>query len=832
MNKLYNILLASILFCSFSHATVFYVSTTGNDANDGKSWETAYANVQTAIDAAAKVATSSSPAQVWVAKGTYAHGSEMLMKSYIEVYGGFIGNEKSLYERVPSNKTILSGEGKYTIFKNVYKNTSYLESVKFDTITFSNGYSTIGGAFNNSYIRNMSFVNCEFVENKADYGAALYCTYSTLQFDKCSFIQNDTRLNGTIFINGTFSGAHSTTITNSTFYKNTAYYGSVCSNGKYGILNLYNVTMTANVSDTKAGSTRGALYCYSSNLNLVNCILYGNFYGTFYRDTIYQGSTDCIVKVTHSLVSGGWEGDGNIDADPKLGEFGDYGGFVRTIPVLEGSILISSGKNGVSLTDARGFIRPINPTIGAYEFNTSESTKLVLYVTKNGNDSNDGRSWATSYANVQTAIDAAAKVATGNRPSQVWVAEGTYTNPGTYFQMKPNVEIYGGFAGTETELEDRTLGNETILTVVDPNDKIYDDVIHNTDITQSAKLDMVTVTGGKIRGINNRSNASPTITNCTIADNGHIGIENRENSSSSIINCTITNHKSGGIHNRDYSSPIITNCTIANNSMATSNDRYGIFSINHSNPIISNCTIVNNIGTGILNKNNSNSTIINSIIWGNVENEIYNDERSSTTSISYSVVKGGYSAGTNIITEDPMLGKLGNYGGFVDTIPVLKGSSAIASGTTGENIPTTDARGVDRENPPTIGAYEYFTSFDVWAQENNLTGDNAKPEAIPNSDGITNLEKFTFGLDASKATSYAESGLFKQTNDGTNVSFQYPVNKAATDVTVKALISEDLIHWTEVSTTKVGESGNMNLFEVNWPIPDSGRLFFKVEVTQ
>ena len=177
-----------------------------------------------------------------------------------------------------------------------------------------------------------------------------------------------------------------------------------------------------------------------------------------------------------------------------------------------------------------------------------------------------------------------------------------------------------------------------------------------------------------------------------------------------------------------------------------------------------------------------------------------------------------------------MLGELGNYGGFVDTIPVLKGSSAIASGTTGENIPTTDARGVDRENPPTIGAYEYFTSFDVWAQENNLTGDNAKPEAIPNSDGITNLEKFTFGLDASKATSYAESGLFKQTSDGTNVSFQYPVNKDATDVTVKALVSEDLIHWTEATATKTGESGNMNLFEVNKPLPDSGRLFFRVEV--
>ena len=129
-----------------------------------------------------------------------------------------------------------------------------------------------------------------------------------------------------------------------------------------------------------------------------------------------------------------------------------------------------------------------------------------------------------------------------------------------------------------------------------------------------------------------------------------------------------------------------------------------------------------------------------------------------------------------------------------------------------------------------VKTQEELSGFQLWAKNNNLTGDNAKPEAIPNSDGITNLEKFTFGLDASKATSYAESGLFKQTSDGANVSFQYPVNKDATDVTVKALVSEDLIHWMEATATKTGESGNMNLFEVNKPLPDSGRLFFRVEV--
>ena len=48
--------------------------------------------------------------------------------------------------------------------------------------------------------------------------------------------------------------------------------------------------------------------------------------------------------------------------------------------------------------------------------------------------------------------------------------------------------------------------------------------------------------------------------------------------------------------------------------------------------------------------------------------------------VSDSVVQGGCPAGstcTNIITADPMLGTLGNYGGFTQTIPLLPGSSAI-----------------------------------------------------------------------------------------------------------------------------------------------------------
>ena len=61
-------------------ASRYYVAETGNDSNDGLSWQTAFAGVQKAIDAAAAAATEESPSEVWVAAGTYKHGSPMAMK--------------------------------------------------------------------------------------------------------------------------------------------------------------------------------------------------------------------------------------------------------------------------------------------------------------------------------------------------------------------------------------------------------------------------------------------------------------------------------------------------------------------------------------------------------------------------------------------------------------------------------------------------------------------------------------------------------------------------------------------------------------------------------
>jgi hypothetical protein len=92
------------------------------------------------------------------------------------------------------------------------------------------------------------------------------------------------------------------------------------------------------------------------------------------------------------------------------------------------------------------------------------------YVKTTGSDENDGLSWDTAKATLQVALEDAVA------GDDIWVARGTYyptsRNNITYldgkrlqhFLMKSGVYLYGGFAGTETDVEQRDLNaNSTRL---------------------------------------------------------------------------------------------------------------------------------------------------------------------------------------------------------------------------------------------------------------------------------------------------------------------------------------------------------------------------------
>jgi predicted outer membrane repeat protein len=186
------------------------------------------------------------------------------------------------------------------------------------------------------------------------------------------------------------------------------------------------------------------------------------------------------------------------------------------------------------------------------------------------------------------------------------------------------------------------------------------------------------------------------------------------NSSSPTVKSVTFSHNfggqaAGGMGNWYSSSPTLTNVTFSSNS-ATSygggmNNTYGT-------PTLTNVTFSNNsaqYGGAMVNYSNS-PTIRNTIFWGNTATsdgaQIYNMS-GSTPNVSYSVVQGGFAGGTNIITTDPLLGTLGDYGGFTQTIPLLAGSSAINAGNSTYCTTGSDQRGVSYVSTCDIGAFEY-----------------------------------------------------------------------------------------------------------------------------
>ncbi len=86
----------------------------------------------------------------------------------------------------------------------------------------------------------------------------------------------------------------------------------------------------------------------------------------------------------------------------------------------------------------------------------------TIFVKANASGANNGTSWANAYTSLDIAVGNA------NPGQAVWVAAGTYKPsspaPDNSFPLQSGVELYGGFAGTETQLSQRNPSlNVTIL---------------------------------------------------------------------------------------------------------------------------------------------------------------------------------------------------------------------------------------------------------------------------------------------------------------------------------------------------------------------------------
>lgn len=409
------------------------------------------------------------------------------------------------------------------------------------------------------------------------------------------------------------------------------------------------------------------------------------------------------------------------------------GGTNRTLslsPLVTGTSFWLRVSSGGDSTDSHTLALSVGPPI--------------VFLSIAGNDGADGASWPEAKRTFQAAMSHAAYGA------QVWISEGTYipndiqTNVfdrSQAFSLKNGVSVLGGFAGAESNLSQRAAAAHPVILSgdLDHNDADMDgdgrsdlstigaNAFHVffhpaiQPVDASALLDGVTIRGGNANGPYYgphprgggmyNYNSSPSLAHCVIADNRASsggGVFN-DNSSPRITDCTLaanTASSGGGIHNTRLSSPAIVNCTLTANWVSDGGSAIHNYSSSSS---ITNCTIASNFAKddrGAILNSQCSPAIINSILWGNSQTNQIRNENSSAPIVSSCVMQAGYPGGSNIITADPRLMPLGDYGGPTPTMPICSGSAAINAGLSGSGSPTNDQRGLARDAQPDIGACE------------------------------------------------------------------------------------------------------------------------------
>jgi hypothetical protein len=135
----------------------------------------------------------------------------------------------------------------------------------------------------------------------------------------------------------------------------------------------------------------------------------------------------------------------------------------------------------------------------------SRSEAAVIYVNANQtNNVPDGTAWSTAYPQVQPAIQVASD------GDAVWVAAGTYFENLT---LSNGAALYGGFAGTETQLEQRDwTANRTIL-----DGRQSNRIVQVTSPTNLTRVDGFIIQNGSSAIYS--SNAAPSICNNLIWHN-------------------------------------------------------------------------------------------------------------------------------------------------------------------------------------------------------------------------------------------------------------------------------------------------------------------------
>jgi hypothetical protein len=690
------VLLGLLLSTSTAHAaTTCYVNDNAAGANNGNSWTDAYTSLQSAL-------ADANCTEIWVAAGIYKPGTNrsdtFQLKSGVAVYGGFAGTETLLGQRDwATNKTILSGD----IDNNDMADPS---GVVTNTagITGSNSFHVVvANNVDSSAVLDGFIITAGKADgSNPDYrGGGLYLTNSHPALRNLILSGNWAYGPG----GGMYLDFSSPTLANVAFAGNSAYDGG----GMFNFFSSPTLTHVSFAGNAASNAGGGMFNDSSSNPTLRNAILWANIatnVPSIYNDNstpsiAYSNVQGCFVGSTWNTACGA-DGGGNIHADPLFADAAN--GNLRLRPgspaIDAGNVLFVpagltadlDGKPRIWDGDGSG---TAGVDMGAYE-------TRVLYAAPAAQNSGSCVVWSHA-CTLQTALGVA------RYGDQIWVKAGVHkptANPAdrsASFALKSGVQVYGGFAGTETLLGQRDWATyKTILSGdIDGNDTADASgvvtstagitgtnsfhVVRADNVDSSTLLDGFIITAGKADGVAyyaydrgggvylNASrltlrnlilsgnaatngggmfnwNSSPTLTNVAFAGNSATdggGMFNIISSSPTLTNVAFAGNSAynagGGMFNRN-SHPTLVNVAFAGNS--ASNAGGGMLNESFSHPTLTNVAFAgnsaSNAGGGMWNSD-SKPKLRNAILWGNTATNgpsIYNFGSNAPT-IAYSLLQ-------------------------------------------------------------------------------------------------------------------------------------------------------------------------------------------------
>ncbi len=459
------------------------------------------------------------------------------------------------------------------------------------------GYGSGGGIYCSGSSSPMIAGN-RITGNSAGYaGGGIYCYYCSPTIANNMITANSLSGFSDALGGGIYCSFSSPTIANNTITVNSASYGGGVYCSSSSSPTIANNTITTN----SARSYGGGIYCDSSSApTIANTIIAFNSSGLYKvagtgapvlrYNCVYGNTTDNYSGVTDPTGT-----SGNISADPKLADVTAYG----NMHIQPDSPCKDAGDDTVVETgwldiDGQSRIQGSYVDIGADESDGTlwpAGPYVIVRVSPEGNDANDGSSWSLSKRTVQAGINAASELG-----GEVWVRAGTYLERIT---LLPYAHVYGGFAGTENARQERDwITHPTIL----------DAQQGGSVVTALAGFQVSTIDGFTIR------NGTGTLSALYLYGGGIYC----SSSSPTIANNTITGNSArygGGIYCSSSSATIANNAITANSASSSGGGIY----CSGGSPMIANNTVTANrassTGGGIYSSSSASSpTIINTII--------------------------------------------------------------------------------------------------------------------------------------------------------------------------------------------------------------------------